>query len=129
MKKWQKILIAIIVLAIIGVAGYTYKNQHNQAGTTDLSSSTLPTTPSDWQSKVITYSGEEGKTVYEILKLGYQVEANEGSSGVMVNSINGLKATDKDFWLYSVNGQDATVAADKYFTKTSDQIKWEYKSF
>ena len=49
--------------------------------------------------------------------------------GVMINSINGLKATDKEFWLYSVNGQSGEVAADKFSTKTGDEIKWEYKGF
>jgi hypothetical protein len=45
----------------------------------------------------------------------------------MVKSINGLAATDKEFWLYSVNGTQPNVAADKYVTKTGDKVVWEYK--
>lgn len=77
--------------------------------------------------KVITYDGVEGKTAYDLLKERYKIEADQQSFGVMVKSINGLAATDKEFWLYSVNDQQPNVAADKYQTKTGDKIKWEYK--
>ena len=80
------------------------------------------------QQKVITYNGVEGKTAYDLLREKYQVEADTSSFGVMVKSINGLAATDKEFWLYSVNGQQPSVAADKYQTKTGDKIEWDYKA-
>lgn len=79
------------------------------------------------QQKIITYDGVDGKTTYDLLKEKYVVEADQQSFGVMVKSINGLVATDKEFWLYSVNDQQPSVAADKYQTKTGDKIKWEYK--
>ena len=81
----------------------------------------------DAQQKVIAYDGEEGKTAYDILKSKYQVETDQSSFGVMVKSINGLKSSDKEFWFYSVNDKQPDVAADKYVTKTSDKVKWEYK--
>ncbi|MCX6809962.1 MAG: DUF4430 domain-containing protein [Candidatus Berkelbacteria bacterium] len=79
------------------------------------------------EQKTIEYQGEEGKTAFDILKANHQVESQDSSLGVMVNSIDDLKSTDKDFWLYSVNGAQPSVAADKYQTKSSDSIKWEYK--
>lgn len=126
MKKWQTGLLVIIILAIVVAGGYIYKNRNNNSASTNT---TTASTVNAEQSKVITYSGEDGKTVYDILKAKYSVDAKDSSSGVMVNSINGLAATTSEFWLYSVNGTDATVAADKYFTKADDQIKWEYKGF
>lgn len=79
------------------------------------------------EQKVIMYDGIDGKTAYDLLKEKYKVEADQQSFGVMVKSINGLVATDKEFWLYSVNDKPADVAADKYVTKTGDKVKWEYK--
>ena len=79
------------------------------------------------QQKMIEYHGEEGKTAFDILKSSHQVDSKDSSLGVMVNSIDGVKSTDKDFWLYSVNGSEPSVSADKYQTKSSDIIKWEYK--
>jgi len=119
MKKNTKIIIvAIAVLALFGVGGGVYLNrsQSNQTAQTAAI-----------ESKVINYDGVEGKTAYDLLKSNYQVDASESSFGVMVNSINGLKSTSKEFWLYSVNGQQPDVAADKYVTHQGDRVTWEYK--
>jgi len=79
------------------------------------------------EQKVIEYDGVEGKTAFDLLKEKNQVEADQQSFGVMIKSINGLAATDKEFWLYSINDKPADIAADKYTTKPGDKIKWEYK--
>jgi hypothetical protein len=80
------------------------------------------------EQKVISYDGVESRTAYDLLKEKYKVEVDQSSFGVMVRSINGLKNSDKEFWLYSVNDKQPDVAADKYITKIGDKIKWEYKS-
>lgn len=79
------------------------------------------------EERSIALTGENGKSVFDILKSKYQVDSSDSSFGVMINSINGLASTDKEFWLYSVNGKPAEVAADKYITNNGDQIVWEYK--
>jgi hypothetical protein len=81
------------------------------------------------QAKVVEYQGEDGKSVCDILKNKYQVDATTSDFGMMVNSINGLKATDKEFWLYSVNGKSGEIACDKQTTTNTDKVKWEYKGF
>lgn len=119
---WYAIVAVIIALGVWGGVSYRNNQNKNQTPATTTSATVQP-------AKSIAYSGEDGKTVYDILKLKYQVEATEGSYGVMVNSINGLKATDKEFWLYSVSGKSGDIAADKQATKSSDTILWEYKGF
>lgn len=118
MKNWIKVLIIAAVTVVLGGGGYVaYQQTHK---------TTTPTVSQE-QSQTITYDGEESKSAYELLQSKYKVEATEGSFGVMVNSINGLKATTTKFWLYSVNGNQPDVAADKYQTHTGDKITWEYK--
>jgi len=111
------LLVFIVALSAVGLSGCQYGSGESQTKTENIA-----------QSKVIVYAGEEGKSAYDILKSKYQLEADEtGSMGVIVKSINGLASTDKEFWLYSVNGTPAEVAADKYITRSSDEIRWEYK--
>ncbi|PIT97484.1 hypothetical protein COT77_01185 [Candidatus Berkelbacteria bacterium CG10_big_fil_rev_8_21_14_0_10_41_12] len=113
------ILIIIIVLAGIGIFIYA-PSLHKQTPAETQSASVE-------QSKTVSYDGEEGKTVYTILSEKYNVEADQSSFGVMIKSINGLASTDKEFWTYSVDGNFAEVAADKYVTHAGDKIVWEYK--
>lgn len=120
MKNWKKIVIAIVAILVLGGAGLWV----HEVRQTDKSSSS---SVQQVQSKVINYDGEEGKTAYEILKSKYQVEVSESSLGIMVKSIGGLASSDKEFWLYSVNGQQPDVGADKYVTHAGDKVTWEYK--
>jgi len=119
MKKNTKIIVIIVAILAVVAGGWgawsiTQATQTNQSVSSE-------------QSRVVSYDGEEGKSAYDLLKEKYKVEATEGSFGVMVNSINGLKASTTEFWLFSVNGQQPEVSADKYQTHASDKIIWEYK--
>lgn len=126
-KSNSKLLVWVITIAIIVIVAVVGVNYYQNS---DKSSTTEPeVTVEQVQAKTITYSGEDGKTVYDILNENYQVEADTSSFGVMVKSINGLAATDSEFWLYSVNGESGNVAADKAVTKSDDTVLWEYKGF
>ena len=81
------------------------------------------------QNKEVSYQGKEGQSAFDILKSKYKVESNSSSLGVMVTAIEGVKQTDKEFWLYEVNGTQPDVGADKYVTKNTDTIKWQLKGF
>lgn len=121
MKKiWLGIAI-VIVLAGGVIGGIIYKKSHaekNEVATTTVSNPNL-----------IEITASEGQTVLDALKANAQVDYSDSSNGVLVNAINGIKNSDKEFWLYSVNGSDGLVAADKYICKNGDVIKWEYKGF
>jgi len=48
--------------------------------------------------------------------------------GVFVKSIDGVEnGTDNKYWQYWVNGELATVAADKKEVKVGDRIEWKFE--
>jgi hypothetical protein len=79
--------------------------------------------------KVISYKGEEGKTVLEILKRDHKVDVSESEYGVVVHSIDGTAQTDSAIWVYYVDGTPAAESADKAVTKNSQTIEWKYENF
>ena len=117
MNKTRIIAIVIVVLAIVGIGYYVSSSKREQT----------PQTIEAEQQKTITYSGQDGKSVCDILKENHKVEATESSFGEMVKSVDGLASTDNEFWLYSINGVPGEVSCDKQITIPSDQILWEYK--
>jgi hypothetical protein len=74
----------------------------------------------------ITYSGETGRTVLELLEEHAQaVETSGYGDERLVTSINGIANGDGDrFWFYYVNGQPGQIAASAYETATGDRIEW-----
>lgn len=89
--------------------------------------STLVGDQTEQQVSEITYQGVEGKNALELLKASHQVETTQYGEDEFVTSIDGVKGDDTHFWLYSVNGQPAEVAADNYQTKNTDTITWKYE--
>lgn len=49
-----------------------------------------------------------------------------GQYGVFVKAIAGKVGTDKQFWIYQINGQDGQVAADAATVKNGDTVTWKY---
>lgn len=123
MRKHNNVIYKVILVVVLAISVFSFAGCAKKSDTSQAVQSSVV------QEKVVEYQGEDGKSVCDILKAKYQVEATESSAGMLVSSINGLKATDKEFWLYSVNGTAGEVACDKQQTKTGDQIKWEYKGF
>jgi len=123
MKINKKILLVLItsITLTFTLAGCSLKNS-------TMSNSTQPQAEQSVQNKVISLVGENGKSVFDILKASHQVDSTDSSFGVMINSIDSVASTDKEFWLYSVNGKSGEIAADKYITKDGDQILWEFKA-
>ena len=73
----------------------------------------------------------EAKTAYEALQAaaknrGWQVEVKQYDFGNLVEAINGQKNTPEKAWIYFINGQPATQAADKQELKAGDVVEWKY---
>lgn len=119
MKKW--IVIGIVIIALIGsiVVGVYFKRNQSTTGT--------QTAAEAKNSNVVEYNGLEGKSALELLQNAAVVKYSSSEFGAFVSEINGIVNTDSEYWLYSVNGEDAAVAADKYITKDGDKVKWEFK--
>jgi hypothetical protein len=52
---------------------------------------------------------------------------NYPSLGIFINEINGQKAGSGKYWIYSVNGKEATVGISNFILKDGDIINWELK--
>jgi len=128
MKKTLTWIVIAIILAG-GIIGGIYYKKSQGANTTTKTETQEAAAPEEINLSVVELTGVDGKSVLDLLNDKVKVEFTPSASGALVNSINGIKNSDKEFWLYSVNGVDAEVAADKFITKDGDKIKWEYKGF
>lgn len=124
--KAKRIIIPVLII-IIGAAAIFAATKIGNNGKSVATKSAETTQKS--QAKEILLTGQDGKNVLELLKASHEVETEDSSLGTMVKSIDGLASDNNNFWLYSVNEQSASMAADKYVTKAGDKIKWEYKGF
>ena len=74
----------------------------------------------------------EAKTAYEALQAAaknrdWQMEVKQYDFGSLVEAINGRKNTGDKAWIYFINGQAATQAADKQELKAGDVVEWKYE--
>lgn len=77
---------------------------------------------------VMEYDCQSGKSAFEVLEeKASDVEFKGSSFGRMVTGINGIKQGSGKYWLYFINGKDATVSADSYICIEEEKIKWELK--
>jgi hypothetical protein len=75
----------------------------------------------------VRYFGADGKTALELLEAGHRVEKKSSSIGSFVESIDGIKNSRDQFWLYYVNGKKPDVASDRYPTRAGDTIEWKFE--
>ena len=59
---------------------------------------------------------------------GFDVNYKEYKYGLIVDTINRTKNSPERFWQYSVNGQLAQIAADRYILSSGDKVEWKYVS-
>lgn len=127
------IIIVIAILAMVGL--FAINPTKRNLNVTNLATNQIPTSsvtpvkPSSLvisnQGKTISYDGQSPQTALELLKAKVQVETKDTSFGPQIMGINGVKASDKEFWAFYVNGQPASVGAHEYVTKDSDKIEWK----
>jgi len=143
MKKYKILGVIIILAAVVLIAAGCAKKTINNTSTettakTDDATSTFTTLPADdngtvasatTDSKLVSYKGEDGKNALELLKKAAKVEYEDSANGAFVSSINGIKNSDKEYWIFYLDGKMAEVASDKYTTKSTDTIEWKYQGF
>lgn len=92
----------------------------------DKSDSQSPLSSNTEQSGEISYKGVEGKTALEILKDTHQVETQSYEGlGEIVIAIDGIKPDGSSYWIYYVNGEQATEGAGTYVTDNDETITWK----
>ena len=76
----------------------------------------------------ISYISElDDKNAFELLKSVAEVEYKEYDFGVFIESINGIKGDDKNFWAFYVNDEKAQAGADKTILQKGDRVEWRYE--
>lgn len=91
----------------------------------------------------------ENFVILDVLDQSYQIQIKEGDTvynamqslddinksfsfggkkyiglGFFVNTINGIKGSSGLYWIYYVNGEEASVGVSKYILKSGDIITW-----
>ena len=117
--SWQKLGLALVLLAVIIVVGYIVINQGRVKQEARQNQ--------EQERKTISYEGVEGKNAIELLKENHQVDAQISDLGAFVSSIDGTQNSSDTFWMFYVNGKLSEVSADQYTTKTGDKIEWKYE--
>lgn len=118
-RQWVTTLVILLVLVGLGAAAGKF------AQDTAPSANTVQQTP-----ETITYQGQDGKTVLELLKATHQVETiDQGSAGTYIKSIDGVAQSGNSYWLYYVDGQIGEVGVDKATTTNGQIIQWRYETF
>jgi hypothetical protein len=76
----------------------------------------------------VSYLCLEGLTAFTAMQAaGHEVSYSDTSLGKLVNAINGIEPADGKYWLYSIDGQEASVGADSYDCRGEEMIEWELK--
>lgn len=126
------ILIFLAIFSLVALFSFNPSKYTNRQKTNKTAPATKTTAPavesagliiSD-NGKTVSYNGQNGKNALDLLSQNTTIQTEQTSFGPMVKAINGVTATDKEFWLFSVNGQPAAVGAADYQTKDSDIIEW-----
>lgn len=74
---------------------------------------------------------ERGETVYDILiqcarKYGIQIDVDAAGYFAGIGNIYQLQFGQLSGWMYFVNGEEASVSADRYVLSDGDVIEWLY---
>lgn len=138
----------IIVIAIFATAAnigiLTNTNSINQQildqtnYKENMVSKVTATVEIDFGNKTDTFSIESiNNTVYgfllEAAKIGgYDVKATYYGSfdSLLIDSIANIQnGQDNKYWIYYINGESGSVAADKQIVEDDDLIKWSFEEF
>lgn len=81
---------------------------------------------------IIQQIGKKGQTVLQKLQENHVVIVEYTENGTFVKSIDGAGSSEDDSetnlrWSYSINGNEASVSADRFIPQDGDVILWEYK--
>ena len=77
------------------------------------------------------YTFTEERTVFDALKDTAEkenilLEIQQYDFGVFIKSIGGYEGSEEKAWIYFVNEESGTVAADNQILKDGDLVEWKY---
>lgn len=129
MNKNKSFVIAgliILVILLLGAGAYYFsmvRKAPPQAN--NINSNTQPSHPDPTK---LSYSCDSGESAFDALKKHIsKVDSRKTQSGEFVISINGVDQGGGKYWIYSIDGKEATVSADTYICQGSERIDWQLK--
>lgn len=119
------IVLAIVLLALIG--GYLLGQKAGKFFTPEPSPQPNEPTQSFQTSNIISYKCQKGETAFERLEKEKDIKYEESSFGKFITSIDSIEQGGGKYWLYTVDGKEATVSADQYKCLNEEEVRWELK--
>lgn len=82
------------------------------------------------QSELVIDSDDTAYTVLKRIteKEEVKLETVQYDFGVFVKKIGEFESTAKKSWIYYVNGESGSIAADQYKLKNGDKVEWKYET-
>lgn len=132
MKNLKKIILIVVLAA--AVVGLTYIVKTGQFGADVPERAVIKFNNPQIKDEVITwpdyvrYPGQNGKSAFDLLldlkNVKVAPEFKRYDFGVFVESINGVKPGENEFWKLYINAEEAQVGADKLETHKGDIVEW-----
>lgn len=112
----RNIIVIGIVLVLVGLSVGGYRWYKSSANTSSVTANSL------------TYNCEQGKNALELLDLYTDnLEIRDFSFGKQIIAINGVSQGGGKFWLYTIDGREATTSADSYYCQDEEVVEWQLK--
>lgn len=125
-SPFVSIVILLIAIGLIATYSSFLSGSSNTDNTvpaaSDTSISTDATISSEQQNNGIVYPGKSGVDALTLLQANHTIDS---STEGFVNSINGVKPADKQYWAFYVNGELSMTGAKETITKDSDSVEWK----
>lgn len=112
----------LFVLLLTGCSSVANDTQNtSQSEVVASSPEVLPQTTLELEAEI------DGQLVADLTESRHQVEYKEYDFGVMVESIDGLRADSNHYWALYVNDEYGEAGAKQLKVNQGDRIKWVYE--
>lgn len=116
-SPWMGIIILLVIVGLIATYSSFFSGARNSSN-----NSAVQNNPSAAPSQTVQYQGKDGVDALTLLKENHTVDASDQG---FVNSIDGVKPAEKQYWALYVNGQLSMTGAKDTVTKSGDTIEWK----
>ncbi|ULT59135.1 DUF4430 domain-containing protein [Neobacillus drentensis] len=129
MLKRKNLWMALLLVMMVLTSGFqtpVLAAEGNQGSVTVLGLDTAAVVPE----KTLQYREKETAAEALIDAVGKEnLEYTDSSYGPMLTGINGVKAGDKQFWAFFINGISAQVGPDSYVVQNGDKITFRLTDY